>query len=216
MEKSSKTKAELIAEIETLRARIGDLELLSSSPHATGHNKVTEQDHSALSESQVLFQGILDHSPAIICILNLQGEFILANNRCLQGLGLTSLSQIITKTPADLFSPQQYELFAKDTQHLLATEASIEREIVYTRDHTQYTWLMLEFPIYDAAGSISAIGVIATDITERKRAEQALRTNEAQFRTAVENMLDGFAIFRAVRDADGTIVDFEYRYIRVC
>lgn len=51
------------------------------------------------------------------------------------------------------------------------------------------------------------------EIAERERVEDALRSSEQRFRTSVESMLDGFALFSAVRDVAGTIVDFRYEYI---
>ncbi len=54
---------------------------------------------------------------------------------------------------------------------------------------------------------------VHTDIDEHKRAEEALRDSEERFRTSVENMLDGFAIFSAIRDDANKIVDFRYEYI---
>jgi signal transduction histidine kinase len=50
-------------------------------------------------------------------------------------------------------------------------------------------------------------------VIRRWTAEGELRRSEEQFRTAVETMLDGFAIFDSVRDEAGAIVDFRYRYI---
>jgi PAS domain S-box-containing protein len=51
------------------------------------------------------------------------------------------------------------------------------------------------------------------DVTERHDAQAASREADARFRTAVENMLDGFAIYRAQRDASGTIVDLICEYV---
>jgi PAS domain S-box-containing protein len=54
---------------------------------------------------------------------------------------------------------------------------------------------------------------VSQDISHRKRVEEALRASEEQFRTSIENLLDGFAILSAVRDNSNQIVDFRYEYI---
>jgi PAS domain S-box-containing protein len=52
-----------------------------------------------------------------------------------------------------------------------------------------------------------------TELAERQQAEADLRASEERFRTAVENMLDCFAIYRAVRNDQGHIIDFTAEYI---
>jgi diguanylate cyclase (GGDEF)-like protein len=47
------------------------------------------------------------------------------------------------------------------------------------------------------------------EAVERAEAEEARRASEAGFRSALDTLLDGFVMLRAVRDGGGTIVDFE-------
>ena len=53
----------------------------------------------------------------------------------------------------------------------------------------------------------------AREVSEARRTEEALRASEERFRTSVEALQDGFAVFSAIRDSAGTVTDFRYEYI---
>jgi PAS domain S-box-containing protein len=55
--------------------------------------------------------------------------------------------------------------------------------------------------------------LIVRDVSERERAEEALRRSEERFRTSLDTMLDCFGIYSAVRDERGQIVDFRCEYV---
>ncbi len=54
------------------------------------------------------------------------------------------------------------------------------------------------------------IAVFFRDVTERKRAEQALRESESRYRMLFQNMLDGFAYCRMLFDESDRPYDFVY------
>ena len=63
----------------------------------------------------------------------------------------------------------------------------------------------------DDAGQVIRISGVATDITWRKQAEQALRDREAQYRAVIETTPDGFA----VTDMNGRLLEVNDAYVRL-
>ncbi len=71
-------------------------------------------------------------------------------------------------------------------------------------------WVHLESVGNRLLGPLGETEIVLTsrDVTERKRMQDALETRDERFRAAVEGSLDAVFFLRAVRDAEGRIVDF--------
>jgi PAS domain-containing protein len=68
-------------------------------------------------------------------------------------------------------------------------------------------------PVTGLTGSVEHAIVAFADVSERTRAEEALRATRERFLASVEILPDGIAILSAVRDGDGHIQDLRYEYI---
>ena len=53
----------------------------------------------------------------------------------------------------------------------------------------------------------------AREVSEVRRVAEALRASEERFRTSVEALPDGLAVFSAIHDSTGAVADFRYEYI---
>jgi len=78
------------------------------------------------------------------------------------------------KTSDEIFSLKTAAAFSGHDQKVLETGQAIEQEEEWSSETGIRTYLTVKFPILDGGGRITAIGAIGTDITERKRAEEAL------------------------------------------
>jgi len=52
------------------------------------------------------------------------------------------------------------------------------------------------FPVFDAQGNVDQVAIFAMDITQRKKAEDALRNSEERYRSVVENANEGILIIQ--------------------
>lgn len=129
---------------------------------------------TALRRSQSLLENIVEKSSAIIYIKDLEGRYMLVNERFRLTLPVGAPEpigqddvQLYTAGAASQLRANDLEVL--ETGHAKAYEESVP-------DHTgeERTYLSEKFPLIDEHGHTWALGGVSTDITERKRGEREL------------------------------------------
>jgi PAS domain S-box-containing protein len=97
----------------------------------------------------------------------------------------------------------------------LRGETAANEEYRLRRKDTGETWIgSYSFgPVRNPEGAIIGSVVVGRDITEQKRAEEALRKSETLYRGLFKSMNEGFCIIEMIFDAEGKPVD--YRFIEI-
>lgn len=141
---------------------------------------------------------------------NLEGRYIWINSTFEELFGLVG-GDIIGKTDREVFEPDQARRFMENDRKVLDLGAPVEFEEWARYLDGEHISIVQKFPLRNERGEVIGIAGIATDITDRKRAEQTLRASERQFRDAFEKS----AIGMVVKDLGGTIVQLNSSYCNI-
>lgn len=142
-------------------------------------NDVTEQyklrEDAAKSKRDL--DAILDNSPAVVYVKDLQGRFTFVNRKFEKLFGVKA-KNIIGKTPHAIFSTEIADQILENDDAVLASGETIETERITPFDDGQHTYTAIKFPLYDEDHKIYAVCCISTDITARKRQDDQLRHSQ--------------------------------------
>ncbi|MGK4006246.1 AAA family ATPase [Sorangium sp. So ce1036] len=164
--------------------RLSVVELLASQSAISLENAMLyaelEQENAerrraeqALKANQEMLQAIVDNSAASVYVKDHEGRYLLANRQVGALLGVPS-EQLLGRTDAELFPAPVAEMIREHDRKVLEAGAPMEWEETVPLASGPRTALSVKFPLGQGAESRAVCG-ISTDITERKRAEQAER-----------------------------------------
>jgi len=152
----------------------------------TTYTDITEKTRSEeqLRERTELLRNVLDHSPAIIAVRDREGRFQLVNRAYEEMFGVSG-DDLKGKTFRDLMPDDFAEDLASYDRHVMETGEPMIHEHSAALKNGGDMLFSVRFPIRDADGNVSGVGPIATDISEIKWAEKALKESETRYQHAV-------------------------------
>ncbi len=188
------------------------------------YHDVTErkQAEKVLAETEVRLQAVLSGAPITIFVMDSQGVFTLSQGKGLERTGMKQ-SESVGKSALDLYGTIPFIEYSGETltgkevfQRALAGEtvnAVDELRGVVFDNHIS--------PIFDEEGKIVGVVGIAVDITERKRAEDAIRQHLAELEMlyqsglALNQLLNPKEIAQKIIDVIGKKLDWHHVTVRL-
>src|SRR5262249_15774629 len=140
-----------------------------------------------LRASEARLREILDHVPVIVHIKDTEGRYLLVN-RPWEELFHKGRDQVVGRSVHDVHPREQAHAFRANDRKGLDGRAPLQFEERAALADGPHTFLSIKFPLCDAAGAPYAVCGVSADITDRKRAEEALRESEALYHSLVENL----------------------------
>jgi diguanylate cyclase (GGDEF)-like protein/PAS domain S-box-containing protein len=132
-----------------------------------------------LEESRNLLRAILDNSTVVVYLKDLDGKYLLINARFEELFHIT-LENILGKTDYDVFPKEFADVFRANDLAVIAKGKAIETEEHAPHADGIHDYISVKFPLRDPKNKIAGVCGISTDITERKRSEEALWMSEAR------------------------------------
>jgi PAS domain S-box-containing protein len=129
---------------------------------------------TALAESEVLFQTVIDNAPVFIALKDTEGRNLVLGPNCEQFYGVRR-EDTFGKAPHDLFVPEIADRLAAHDRTILETGRTVEQEYEIPLADGVHAIHSIKFPVPDGDGGIAGIGIISSDVTERKRIEADLK-----------------------------------------
>lgn len=146
-----------------------------------------KKTEDALRRSEKLLRDIADNTTAVIYVKYTDGRYLFVNHQFEQIFNLTA-DRIIGRTDHEIFPSEAADAFRANDIIVIEQNRTVEYEEVAPHTDGPHTYISIKFPLCDHTGRPYATCGISTDITERKRIEQILRTHEEQLRLALTSI----------------------------
>ena len=137
-------------------------------------------------ESETWLHAVVDFIPEA-AVGNFEGKCVYANLAACKLIGTRSVAELVGRDVLDLVAPEQRELVAASVERVLTGGVEAPQKFVLVRADGRSVEVECASTRVELNGR-SALLMLLTDISERNKAEEALRESEADFRALAESM----------------------------
>jgi PAS domain S-box-containing protein len=137
-----------------------------------------------LQTSYQRLQAVIDASPAVIYLKDLEGRLMLANRGFEELFGVPRGSALGRLTADFVDSPEGAAAIDANDAAVVARGEPLELEERLLNGDEERIFISLKFPLREAGGAIIGVGGVSTDVTERIRAMEEREALEARLSRA--------------------------------
>jgi PAS domain S-box-containing protein len=156
---------------------------------------------------------LLDHVTEMVTISDRRGTIVYANPATERVAGFAP-EEFVGRDPFETIHPEDRPR-CEEAFEELADTPGLSLRLEHRVRHKDGTWRWVEGTFSSLFDDPDVGGLLATlrDVTERRRAEEALRVSEEKYHTLFESIDEGFCIVGMIFDGAGKPSD--YRFLEV-
>jgi len=149
------------------------------------------------SASDHLYRTLIEHANEGIAVMQ-DARFVFANP-AIGSLSGRPTAEVVGLAITDVFHPEDApQAAARHAARARGEPVEAKFETRILRPDGEVRWVSISVVAIDWDGRPASLGLVA-DITDRRRAEEALRRSEEQYRQVVENATEGISVIATRR-----------------
>lgn len=151
-----------------------------------------KQIEEALRRDRLLLRTLIDNLPDAVYAKDTSCRKTLANPTDVHNMGLNSEAEVLGKDDFELYPKEVAQAFFADDQAVLQSGHPVfDREEYYFDENGEKQWLLTsKLPLLDDDGQVTGLIGIGRNITDRRRAEEALRQSEERYKRITQAVTD--------------------------
>jgi PAS domain S-box-containing protein len=198
----NKTREQLLIELSSLRQEIAQLRELYKEP---------KQAKGSLPESERKYRELADLLPETVVEFDENCNFTFVNLTGLETFGYTEQDIEAGLNVLQTIAPEDHDRAREAVQRVLQGEKSGGHEyIMLRRDGSRFP-AFIHASLIARDSKVEGLRAIVVDVTERNRAEEALRESEARYRRLFDDAVVG--VFQST--PDGKVIAVNGAYARM-